>query len=120
MFVMLFEDEKDYINAKCKFLFFVPISDIWSISIGFASVVLSLVNWKQTQTSAVRSNMLEICDSTWHHCISDINMQPIDSNIFLLPLHKCCWGYTKHDFHHWANIFRYDLCLNFIYIIASA
>lgn len=28
MFVMLFEDEKDYINAKCKFLFSVSISDI--------------------------------------------------------------------------------------------
>lgn len=28
MFVMLFEDEKDYINAKCKFVFLVSISDI--------------------------------------------------------------------------------------------
>lgn len=90
MFVMLFEDEKDYINAKWKFTFFVPISDIWSMSIGFGSVILGLVCWNQTQTSSVRSNMLKIFDSTWHYRISDINMQPTDSNIFLLPLHKCC------------------------------
>lgn len=64
MFVMLFEDEKDYINAKCKFLFFVPISDIWSISIGFGSVILGLVCRNQIQTSTVRSNTLKIFDST--------------------------------------------------------
>lgn len=38
MFVMLSEDEKDYVNAKWKFPFF------WSAASGFGSVILGLVN----------------------------------------------------------------------------
>lgn len=110
MFVMLFEDEKDYINAKCKFLFLVSISGISSICFGFGSAALGLVSWNQMQTSAVRSNMLKIFDRVWHYCSSDINMQPIDSNMFLLPLHKCCCCYARRDFHHWNYFLIWHDC----------